>query len=325
MKRIMPHVGKWFFVVFMAAVIGFLLSLSWSALSRVFPTSLVNQLFGLANFDVAAAAWLLCFIYVARGAVQRSLALVMFLVSMVGVVAVVALEVGISTGVLEIAKVMMPLSITLTVLTVAHVGAIYWFHLNDVDTQHLIEKQADVDETIAQGQKDAQMAMNNMRPKMAKILAANYVDEALRELGIIDLRRDVIDGTVADVPRPAQKAVQPVAAARPGPAMPNWRKWLPRLPGSKTTQRADSVVVLSCLYCGKIIQEGLYCSDAHELEHLQRIERENAARMHKLQAVINGKAEPPVASPNFQADVQRTWDASFSPFEPGASPTKNQG
>ena len=84
MKRIMPYVGKILFSLFMLGAIAFLLSLSWSALSKVFPDSVVNQAFGLIMFDVAALAWLMAFIYVAKGFQQRGLSLTMSVISLIG-------------------------------------------------------------------------------------------------------------------------------------------------------------------------------------------------------------------------------------------------
>ena len=304
MKRILPTVGNIFFTLFVAAIIGFLVSLSWSAMSRVFPESLVNQLFGLANFDIAAAAWLLCFIYVARGEAQRGLALVMFGISMIGVVAVVALEVGISTGVIDVAAVMRPLSIVLTVLTVAHVSAAYWFHLNDMDTQRLIEKQADVDQTIQQAQKDAQQAMNTMRPDLAQKLARMYVDDALRELGLWNAAPLVVDGKLSDLPSPAvgQEAAQPAQAQRPGPASSpkkkiRWPWKLPQFPDGGHAG-ATTVTVPVCLWCSTPLKDGqvLYCSSLHELAHLERIEVENRQRMQSLRADVAGAAYKPEES-----------------------------
>lgn len=233
MKRIMPAVGGIFFAAFSVAIVVFLLSLSWSALSRIFPENIVNQLFGLANFDFAALGWLLCFIYVAKGSAQRPIAFVMFMVSLLGTLVIVALEIGLSTGWFEMASVMTPLSILLTVMTFLHMAAIYLFHLNDPEVAARIESESDKDAIIDQAQKDTTEALNVLRPGLARQLAQSQVAAALRDLGL----PAVVDGVsyALDDPAPAsdlaakphQEKAREAGAEPTGvkPGLMDWQGW----------------------------------------------------------------------------------------------------
>lgn len=185
MKRVTPYVGKIVFSLFMIGAIIFLLSLSWSALSRVFPDSFINQIFGLAMFDIAALAWLAAFIYVAEGFNQRSISLVMFGISLIGTVSLVGLEIALSTGWLAYADIATPLAILLTVMVAGHVTAIYLMHLFDPDVASKIERRADIDQIIAQAQTDATAELDRLRPILAREIAQGMVDEAKRELGFL--------------------------------------------------------------------------------------------------------------------------------------------
>jgi apolipoprotein N-acyltransferase len=192
MKRIMPYVGKILFALFMMAAVVFLLSLSWSALNKIFPDSVVNQIFGLAMFDVAALAWLLAFIYVAQGFNQRSISLVLFGVSLIGTISLVGLEIALSTGWLAYADIAIPLAILLMVMVAGHVTAIYLMHLFDPDVASKIERRADLDQILAQAQTDATAELDRLRPVLAREIAQGMVDEAKRELGFLP----VVDGNV---------------------------------------------------------------------------------------------------------------------------------
>ena len=243
MKRVLPWVGRIFFLLFTLAVFVFLLSLSWSALYLVFPGQIVNQLFGLANFDIAALAWLLAYISVSRGMVQRALCLVMFTVSMVGVLAIVAIEIGVSTETMTTDSVMLPLAIAMTVLTFGHVLAIYIYHLFDTDVQAQIEEQVNVDETIAQAEKDAAESLNVLRPEMARTLAADRVASAYRQLGLshpVYNSPTVIDAQVKDVPAlPAPVPAETVKATKAAESA----GWLPLFTRKKKKYEASTVAV----------------------------------------------------------------------------------
>jgi hypothetical protein len=196
MKRIMPHVGKLVFAGFMLGVVVFLLSLSWSALSKIFPDSFINQVFGLVNFDIAALAWLLGFIYVAKGFTQRSIALVMFIVSVVGTISLVSIEIALSTGWMAYAAVVVPLSILMTVMLAGHVVATYFFHLSAPDVASEIERQADMDGIYDQAQKDASAELDRLRPELAQELARGMVDSVRRDLGYVPVKGGDVLGSL---------------------------------------------------------------------------------------------------------------------------------
>jgi hypothetical protein len=96
--------------------------------------------------------------------------------------------------------------------------------------------------------------------------------------------------------------VGPAASRKPASAQkPWWKRWVPQLPVSQTTD-GPAVSVSVCLLCGKELKgETLYCSPAHELEHLQRIETENSQRMAKLRADVKEEQVVP-------ADFRERWN-----------------
>lgn len=185
MKRIFPYVASILFFAFLTAVFLLVISLTFSALGRIFPGNLLNQALGLAMFDIAAAVWLGVLIYTASGFWQRAIALLMFAVSFIGTIGMVAAEVVLVNSAALGTPGWLTQAVAYSFITVGalHLGAIYAYHISDPETNLKIELQAEKDEVIQQALKDARAAMNERRPELARNIAAGYVQSVYRELG----------------------------------------------------------------------------------------------------------------------------------------------
>ncbi len=92
MKNLLKTIGSGAKFVFSAIVFAFVLSLSYSFAQTIYPDNPANQLMVMALYDVAALIWFAVFMYAAKGTAQRALSISMFIISLAGVLLLVAAE-----------------------------------------------------------------------------------------------------------------------------------------------------------------------------------------------------------------------------------------
>lgn len=83
MGKILAGIGKIVLAVFTVAVIGLMALLSYETLGRVYPDDPVKQVYGLVLFSFGTIAWFVIFLFASRSG-QRPLALLLFVISLVG-------------------------------------------------------------------------------------------------------------------------------------------------------------------------------------------------------------------------------------------------
>ena len=96
MKKILPKLAALLFGAFIVGMFGLVISLTFSALGRIFPDNFTNQIIGLVLFDIAALAWGMAFVYQSKSTSQYAVAAIGFLVGIAGTLAMIASEVMLS-------------------------------------------------------------------------------------------------------------------------------------------------------------------------------------------------------------------------------------
>lgn len=218
MKTVLTIAAKILGGIFALLVFGLMISLTFSALGRIFPESLINQLMGVALFDIGAAVSLLSFVYVSKGGAQRAISLILFVVSLAGTLGMVSLEVLLSNGSLTAEAAARPLAYAFIGMTAVHLVGVYAHHISAPDTLLEINLQSEEDETIEQAISDTQQIMAQNRRSMASIISKRQQASIYRRLSLLP-PPEVIDAEVSDTP-----------AAKPAPAgLPAWFGALPGL------------------------------------------------------------------------------------------------
>jgi hypothetical protein len=96
MKKVIGGIAGLFFAVFCIGVIGLMISLTYSALGRIFPNDFENQMWGLVIFDIATLAWAFAFVYKSHSVGQYVASGAGFLVGLIGTLGMIAAEVTLS-------------------------------------------------------------------------------------------------------------------------------------------------------------------------------------------------------------------------------------
>jgi hypothetical protein len=207
MNKLLGPLAKTLFALFILGVFAGVMYYSFNALGLIFPGDLAGQLFGMALFDVAALVWFLVFVKESHSTMQYVFAMIGFIVGIAGTLGLVGIEVSISSGTLEAAAMMKPLSYIFIGAMVGHLLLIYARHAAAPEIAADISLGVERAKITDQAQKDAErMLMNNQQ-----LLAGPIADELVRRvLHDLDLRpRDdgVLDLQALEVKEPAQ--VQP--------------------------------------------------------------------------------------------------------------------
>ena len=186
MKKVMKVVASILGGVFAMLVFGLMISLTFGALARLFPASPINQAWGLVLFDIAALVWFVAFLYSSEGAGQRAVALVLFVASLVGTVAMVSSEVLMSgQGLVDV-----PASVARVVVwgfilaTVVHLVGVYAHHALAPSVLLSIQTQNLKDDLGAQAVVDAEGRFSARRGELGRVLADRIERDVLAELDL---------------------------------------------------------------------------------------------------------------------------------------------
>jgi len=184
MKKILPAIAGILFSAFLVGMFGLVISLTFSALGRIFPDNFTNQIIGLVLFDIAALAWGLAFVYKSESVGQYAFAAIGFLVGLAGTLAMIASEVMLSAQDLTT-----PPPWIGNVLVYGFVGAAA-FHLvlgylhkaasPDVDAS--IRLGAARAEVVSEAIQQAELELEHNRAVMGSIIKGRLVAEIKRDL-----------------------------------------------------------------------------------------------------------------------------------------------
>ena len=194
MKKLMPYLAGVLFALFALAVFAVVLSLSYRALGYIFPGDLFDQGIGLVLFDLAAIVWFVTFTYRSESTMQYVFAALGFLVGLVGMIGLVAIEVGISSGMLVASEMIKPLVYIFIAVAVAHVVLVYARHAAGPEVTAKISLGVEKAKIHDEGMRQAEEHLEQARVQLGDSIRARLVEDVLREMNI-----EVIDGKATTV------------------------------------------------------------------------------------------------------------------------------
>ncbi len=185
MKKVLQAMSKYIFAAFGVAVLGLLMSLTYSALARVFPDNLVNRLWGLTMFDIAAIAWALAFVFASESVGQYASAGIGFVVAFVGTLGMVAAEVVLSSGAVEPGNIQQWMVYGFIVVTALHAALLYAHHATAPDIHEKINVGIARGEIVTEAIRQATVSLEEQKASLAHTIHADIVSQVKRDLGLL--------------------------------------------------------------------------------------------------------------------------------------------
>lgn len=214
MKKVLGAIAGIIFFAFCVGVIGLLISLTYSALGKLFPGSFENQMWGLVLFDVATIAWALAFAFRSSSLGQYAAAGVGFLVGLAGTIAMVAFEVIISsaglTGNTDGQKIGQWMVYAFIGATILHVILIYMHHAASPDMSKQISVGVARAEVTDKAIQDAVKQLDVEKAALAQAITLDIVSQVKR-----DLQLTPVDDTIFDRRKYQADAEDATAKERP--------------------------------------------------------------------------------------------------------------
>jgi hypothetical protein len=226
MNKVWKRASGYLFGAFGAAVFGLVISLTYSALAQIFPNDLVDRIWGLVLFDVAAFMWGLAFVYLSETVTQYAIAALGFLVGFGGTLVMVGSAVLMASGFSSGADISRWIVYGFIVVAAIHLALLYAHQAAKPSINEQIRvgvaRSEIVDVAIAQ----AVAELEQRREELARMIYGEIVDRVKRELGL--------NGASAPYARLAIPPTLPpriISSATPAPPTPS----VPR----PTAPRAD--------------------------------------------------------------------------------------
>jgi hypothetical protein len=215
MKKLMPFFAAALFGLFALAVFVIVISLSYRALGVVFPDDLFDQAIGLVLFDVAAITWFMQFVYKSESTMQYVYAGFGFLIGLLGMIALVGIEVGISSKMLVAAEMTKPLVYIFIGVAVGHVVLIYLRHSAAPEVNAKISLGIEKAKIQDEGMRQAEQHFDIARGNLGAAISDRLVSEILRDL---KLQPQIIDSKLLPV--------MEVSKAETNFNLPGWLSWV---------------------------------------------------------------------------------------------------
>lgn len=185
MKKVFQTASKYLFGAFGIAVLALLMSLTYSALARIFPDSLVNRAWGLVMFDIAAIAWALAFVFDSESTGQYATAALGFVVAFVGTLGMVAAEVILSSGQIEAGDIGRWMVYGFIVVTALHAGLLYAHHATAPEIHERINVGIARGEIVSEAIAQATKQLDEQKAELAHTIHNDIVSQVKRDLGLI--------------------------------------------------------------------------------------------------------------------------------------------
>lgn len=210
MRAVMSKVIQILFGLFGLAVFCLMISFSFSALGRVYPGNFLNQVMGLALFDIGAIVWLGSFVWYSRGW-QRAVSLVLFVLDFLGSLGLVAVEVllGGQKYVTVAPWVSESLIYVFIGAVVANLAGTYMHHIMDPAVLAEIENQSMADDIEEEARRQAIVANKADMPSLGAQLAVRLRNDVRQRLKLTTLAEQLFDAPVSGETEPV-KAAAPV-------------------------------------------------------------------------------------------------------------------
>jgi apolipoprotein N-acyltransferase len=186
MKKVLAQATKYIFGVFGIAILGLLMSLTYQALQRIFPTSFINTIWGLVLFDIAAICWALAFVFGSETVTQYAVSAIGFLVGFLGTLGMVAAEVilGQSMFVANAEQISQWLVYGFIGATALHAALLYGHHAGAQEIKQRIDVGIARGEITTEAIKQATATLDAERGRLAETITREIVDQVKRDLNI---------------------------------------------------------------------------------------------------------------------------------------------
>ena len=196
MKKVLAQATKFIFAAFGLAVLGLLMSLTYSALQRVFPDSFANQMWGLVLFDIAAICWALAFVFHSGTVGQYAVSGVGFLTAFIGTLGMVAAEVMLSGQTLvaaDAARIGQWMVYGFIGVTALHVIFLYAHHFFSQDIHEKINVGIARGEIVTEAIKQAEKTLDVEKAELAHSITQDIVSQVKRDLGLMPIDDTIFD------------------------------------------------------------------------------------------------------------------------------------
>jgi len=227
MKKVLQTASKYLFAAFTIAVLALLMSLTYSALARIFPDSLIDRMWGLVMFDIAAMCWALAFVFASESTGQYATSAIGFIVGFVGTLGMVAAEVILSSSMVEAGDMGKWMVYGFIIVTALHAALIYAHHATAPDIHEKINVGIARGEITTEAIRQATAELDEEKASLAVTIHRDIVSQVKRDLGLVSVEgtpfepKDKtetrkLEATVetVDVPADKQEAEQ-AQSARP--------------------------------------------------------------------------------------------------------------
>jgi len=186
MKKVLAQGTKYIFGAFGIAILGLLMSLTYQALQRIFPTSFINTIWGLVLFDIAAICWALAFVFGSETVTQYAVSAIGFLVGFIGTLGMVAAEVvlGQSMFVANAEQISQWLVYGFIGATALHAALLYGHHAGAQEIRQRIDVGIARGEITTEAIKQAAATLDAERGRLAETITREIVDQVKRDLNI---------------------------------------------------------------------------------------------------------------------------------------------
>jgi len=197
MKKVFAAIAGIIFGAFGIGVLGLLISLTYSALGRIFPGSFENQMWGLVLFDIATIAWALAFVFQSHSLAQYAAAGVGFLTGLVGTIGMVAAEVTLSSGALtgktDTSTIGQWMVYAFIAATMIHVILIYAHHGGSPEISQQISTGIARGEVVDKAMKDAVKQLDVEKAELAQAITIDIVSQVKRDLQLTPINDTIFD------------------------------------------------------------------------------------------------------------------------------------
>jgi len=186
MKKVLGNMAIYIFSAFTVAVFGMLVSLTYQALQRIFPSSFENQIVGLVLFDIGAICWAVAFVFLCKSTAQYASAAVGFLAAFIGTLGMVAAEVILSGNLIETdpQQIGQWLVYGFIGVTALHVTMIYLYHGGAPDIKEKIDVGIARGEIVTEAIAQATKSLESEKAMLAQTITQEIVAQVKRDLNI---------------------------------------------------------------------------------------------------------------------------------------------
>lgn len=203
MKKVIGKASGYIFAAFGVAVLGLLMTLTYQALQRIFPTSFSNQIWGLVLFDIAALCWAIAFVFKSETTTQYAVAAIGFIVGFLGTLGMVAAEVMLSGQRLvetDAARIGQWIVYGFIGTTALHAALLYAHHAGGAEIHGQIEVGIARGEIVTEARKQATRALDEGKAELAHVLTQDIVAQVKRDLGLTPVTGTPFEPKKAETP-----------------------------------------------------------------------------------------------------------------------------